>query len=252
MLVLIVEDNPDMRAYIRTHLAGLFTLVEAENGRQGLERAQALVPDLVLSDLMMPEMDGFALCDALKTDERTSHIPVVLLTAKADAESKLTGFRTGADAYLAKPFDAEELRLRVHKLIEQRRALRKKYSQAVLVLEVKDAELPDQERVFLQTLQSTIEAELGNTDFTVDTLAEAVHMSRRQLLRKVRALTDESPTALIRRIRLERAAHMLRQSSGSIKEIMYATGFKSDSYFAKAFRQQYDVSPTAYAASQEA
>lgn len=249
MLVLIVEDNADMRAYITSHLTGLFTLVEAENGRIGLERAQALVPDLVLSDLMMPEMDGFALCDALKTDARTSHIPVVLLTAKADTESRLTGFHTGADAYLAKPFNAEELRLRVGKLIEQRRALRKKYSHDILVLKAEQVELPAQEVSFLQNVQQTIEAELGNADFTVDALAEAVHMSRRQLLRKVRALTDETPNALIRRMRLERAAQMLRQSSGSVKEIAYATGFKSDSYFTKAFRQQYNVAPTAYATS---
>lgn len=251
MLVLIVDDNADMRAYIRSHLTGLFTLVEAENGRVGLERAQALVPDLVLSDLMMPEMDGFALCDALKTDERTSHIPIVLLTAKADAESKLTGFRTGADAYLAKPFNAEELRLRVRKLIEQRRALRKKYSTDVLVADPEQAEggvadLPAQEVAFLQTVRQAIEAELGNADFSVDGLAEAVHMSRRQLLRKVRALTDESPSVLIRRMRLEHAAHMLRQGQGTVKEIAFATGFNTVSYFTTAFRKHFGVTPTAY------
>ena len=133
-VVLVVEDNPDMRAYIRAHLAGSYHIAEAENGVEGLEQARVLVPDLVLSDVMMPEMDGFGLLAALKADERTSHMPVVLLTAKADAESKLHGLETGADDYLAKPFNADELTARVRNLITQRRLLREKYSQEVLVL----------------------------------------------------------------------------------------------------------------------
>lgn len=249
MLVLIVEDNADMRAYIKAHLTGLFTLLEAPNGRIGLEHAQTLVPDLVVSDVMMPDMDGFSLCDALKADERTSHIPVVLLTAKADAESRRAGFRTGADAYLAKPFDAEELRLRVRILIEQRRALRKKYSQELFMLGTEQVDFLPEELGFLYNIKQTIEAELGNPAFTTDALANAVHMSRRQLLRKIRALTDESPSSLIRHMRLERAAQMLRQSHHSVKEVAHLTGFKSDSYFAKAFRQQYGMAPSAYAAS---
>ncbi len=245
-VVLVVEDNADMRAYIRAHLEAAYHVVEAANGVEGLEQARALVPDLVLSDVMMPQMDGFDLLAALKADERTSHVPVVLLTARADVESKLHGLDTGADDYLAKPFNADELNTRVRNLIEQRRLLREKYSREVLVLGAREVTLPSMEAAFLARVHQAIEDNLSDAHFGVDALAEAVGMSPRQLLRKLKALTDESPNALLRRVRLERAAALLGRKAMTVKEVAHAVGFRSLPYFAKTFCEVYGVAPSAY------
>ncbi len=245
-LVLIVEDNPDMRHYLRAHLEDCYHIEEATNGAEGVAKAVELVPDLVLSDVMMPEMDGLDLLAALKADPRTSHVPVVLLTARADAESKIEGLETGADDYLPKPFNAEELRARVHNLIEGRRRLRTLFSQEANESEKPTLELPSMDAAFLARVQEVVEEHLGDAGFGVDALAEAVGMSRRQLLRKLRALVDEKPNAMIRRVRLERAAAMLRQKSGNVKEVAYAVGFTNLSYFGKVFRETYGVVPSEY------
>lgn len=244
-VVLLVEDSADMRAYLRAHLDGLYHVEEAENGVAGLERALALVPDLVLSDVMMPEMDGYALLAALKADNRTSHVPVVLLTAKADAKSKLTGLKAGADDYLAKPFDAEELRTRVHNLIEGRRRLRALWSRRILTPAA--VEIPSMESAFLDRVQAAIEANMAEVSFGVDALAAEVGMSARQLRRKLRSLIGEAPNELIRRFRLERAASLLRHGTGNVKEIAFAVGFKSTSRFREAFREVYGVTPSIFA-----
>lgn len=246
-IVLLVEDNADMRAYLRDHLKNDFEVVEAEDGRVGLEKAYALVPDLVLSDVMMPEIDGLALCRALKQDARTSHVPVVLLTAKADVESRISGFETGADAYLPKPFSAEELQVRVRSLIEQRRALRTKFSRTDGAIPRSEPALPSQEVAFLEQVQRVVEARLSEASFGVGALAEEMGMSQRQLLRKLRALTGETSTELIWRLRVERAAHLLRQNTGSMKEIAFAVGFKYEASFSRSFRKVYGVSPSDYA-----
>jgi len=185
---------------------------------------------------------------ALKADERTSHVPVVLLTAKADVESKLHGLETGADDYLAKPFNADELTTRVRNLITQRRLLREKYSQEVLVLGAREVTLPSMEAAFLARVHDVIEASLPDAGFGVDALAEAVGMSPRQLLRKLKALTDERPNALLRRLRLERAAALLGQEAMTVKEVVHAVGFRSLPYFAKAFRETYGVAPSEFEA----
>src|SRR5690606_826544 len=247
-LVLVVEDNADLRAYIRHQLAGAFQLAEAADGADGLEKALALVPDLVISDVMMPGMDGYALCRTLKTDERTSHVPVVLLTARADAESKIAGLETGADDYVPKPFHAEELRVRVRNLIEGRRRLRARFSREVLVLGVSEVALPAREVSFLEHVQALVEAHIANPDFGVDALAEALSMGRRQLERKLQALIGEAPGGLLRRVRLERAAHLLRQESTTVKEVAAAVGYRSVPHFTQAFREAHGVSPTAFAA----
>jgi len=249
-IVLVVEDNADMRAYIRAHLEDTYHIEEAEDGVVGLERAKALVPDLVLSDVMMPELDGFGLLAALRADARTSHIPVVLLTAKADAESKIVGLETGADDYLAKPFNAEVLRARVRNLIEQRRRLRATYSREVLMRSPDELGLPSAEVVFLTRVKADIEARLDQTWFGVDALASEVGMSPRQLRRKLEGLLGERPNELIRRMRLQRAAVLLREKVGLVKEVAYAVGFKSESHFHKAFREVYGVTPSAYAREQ--
>lgn len=250
-VVLVVDDNADMRAYIHSHLAGHFIVEEARDGKEGLERALALVPDLVLSDVMMPEMDGFGLLEALRQDERTSHIPVVLLTAKNDEESKLAGLQGGADDYLPKPFNATELIVRVENLIALRRQLRKKYSQHVLGGIALPEPLPSLDAAFLERVQEVIQENLSDTRFGVGQLAEAVGMSHRQLNRKMIGVCDTQARTLISRMRVEGAAAMLAVQSNSVKEVAYAVGFKSTSGFRDAFREAYGMSPSAYRTSKK-
>jgi DNA-binding response OmpR family regulator len=246
-LVLIVEDNPDMLTYIGSHLQGQFSVVEAVNGAEGLRLARELVPDVVISDVMMPEMDGYDLCRTLKADEATSHIPVILLTAKAGEDSLLEGLDRGADAYLVKPFSAVELRLRTRKLIELRRTLQKRYCDRVIVLGNEETDLPAREAVFLDKIRKVIQENMAHIDFGVDALADGGSMSRRQLLRKLRALVDEAPGDVIRRVRLEHAAQLLRSQQLSFKEAAPRTGFSSAPYFSRAFRQHFRVPPGEYA-----
>jgi CheY-like chemotaxis protein len=251
LVVLVVGDNADMRAYIRACLEGTFTVVEAENGAEGVERAREWVPDLVLSDVMMPEMDGLELCATLKADERTSHIPTVLLTAKAAVEHRIAGYALGADAYLPKPFDAGELVVRVEALIRERRRLRALFAGQASgdgsPTEPGEAGLPARELAFLARIEAVIEERLADAQFGVEAMAEAMAMSPRQLLRKLRALTDETTAGLIRRKRLERAAHLLREEGFSVEATTEAVGFLSETSFARTFREHYGVPPSEYA-----
>ena len=227
----------------------------------GVARAQDLIPDLVLSDVMMPEMDGLEACAALKQDERTSHIPVVLLTARATVEHRIEGFESGADAYLPKPFNAQELLVRVRTMVEERRRLRARFAGMskppvetelegagveTVVDETNRAALPPREAAFVEKVTALIEAHLAEARFGVDALADSVSMSRRQVHRKLLALTGETPAVLIRRRRLERAALLLQEGALSVKEVSYAVGFQSESSFGRVFRQTYGVAPSAY------
>lgn len=245
-VVLVVDDNADMRAYMRFHLDPHFLVQEARDGKAGLEKAIALLPDLVVSDVMMPAMDGFSLLEALRKDVRTSHIPVVLLTAKADAESKMIGLQAGADDYLAKPFNAAELITRVENLIKLRRQLRLAFRQRVLTGEAGETLLSSMDQAFWGRVQDTIQEHLADPAFGVQELAERVGMSRRQLSRKMSSVYDTKASTLIRRMRLQRAATMLAARSGSVKEVGYAVGFRSTSRFREAFREVYGVAPSAY------
>jgi len=248
-VVLIVEDNADMRAYLCDHLATTYHVEEAEDGRAGLDVARAVVPDLVLSDVMMPRMDGFELVHALKTDVQTSHIPVVLLTAKGEVDSKIEGLEAGADDYPTKPFNASELRARVANLIAQRRMLRTRYQaevQAGAPADVVGLSAPDV--AFLEQVAATVQANLTDERFSVEMLAEAVAMSPRQLRRKLKGVLDETPNQLIVRHRLTQAAALLEQPDARVGEVAAAVGFRSTSRFREAFRAQYDMSPSQYAA----
>ncbi|MBX2822283.1 MAG: tetratricopeptide repeat protein [Rhodothermaceae bacterium] len=260
-VVLVIEDNPDMRAYIRGHLSPLFTIVEAENGKVGLEKALEIVPDLILADVMMPEMDGLDVCSAVKTDERTSHIPVILLTARGRVEYRIAGFESGADAYMAKPFNAEELLVRVRTIIAERRKLRERFGNwqsGVDPLTESDGQLedvfdeapvvmlPHRERAFLEKVEGLVEKNVGNSQFGVDQLAEELMMSRRQVQRKLRALTNTSPADMIRQVRLSEAAELLGEGELSVKEVCFAVGFKSRSSFSRAFRLAYGKAPNVY------
>jgi signal transduction histidine kinase/ligand-binding sensor domain-containing protein/DNA-binding response OmpR family regulator len=246
-LVLVVEDNADMRAYIRGHLEGTYTVAEAENGAKGLEVARELVPDLILSDVMMPVMDGIDLCREIKMDQRTSHIPVILLTARADVSDRIEGFESGADAYMPKPFNAVELGVRINSLIEERSRLQRLFASADSVRPEDVPGMNRREFDFLEKARRVVNGHLDDPQFGVDRFAEELSMSRRQLLRKLRALTDESAADMIRRTRLDRAAQLLREGELSIKEIRFAVGFENSSSFTRSFRQIYGVSPSEYA-----
>jgi DNA-binding response OmpR family regulator len=218
-------------------------VLEARDGAEGVEKARESVPDLIISDVMMPTMDGYELCKTLKLDERTSHVPVILLTAKAGQENKIEGLETGADDYLTKPFDAKELLVRVKNLIELRWKLRERFSvgQALKPGEIAVTSIDD---TFLRKAMGVVEKGLGDETFSVEDFAREVGMSRSQLHRKLTALTGQSPSDFIRYMRLHRAMELLRKSAGTVSEVAYAVGFSGVSYFTKCFREQFGTLPS--------
>ncbi|GAB3830789.1 hypothetical protein GCM10028821_19680 [Hymenobacter jeollabukensis] len=249
-LVLVVEDNPEMRAYIQSCLTVEFRVLTADDGEQGLERAIATVPDLVVSDLMMPRLDGLELCRRLRADERTSHVPVILLTARAGDEARLTSFGLGADEYLTKPFRPEELRVRMHNLIRQRELLRQRFSRAV-TLQPRDISITSADEAFLNRALGVVEERMADADFSVEQFADLMALSRVQLHRKLKALTDQSTSEFVRTVRLRRAAALLLAQAGNVAEIAEQVGFGNLSYFSKCFREQYQQTPSEYAAKAE-
>jgi len=240
--VLLVEDNADLRNYIKKHLADSYDVIETENGRKGLEKARAVIPDLVISDWMMPEMDGITLCHELKTDERTSHIPIIMLTALATDDAKFRGLETGADEYLTKPFDNRELQIRIRNLIESRKALRERYSRE-LHLGPKKVQVTSMDEKFLEKVMQAIETYMGDPDFSMEKFGQEVSLSRMQLHRKLKALTGESPGDFLRTMRLKRAKRLLESKAGNVSEIAYEVGFNNLSYFSKCYREQFGIAP---------
>ena len=244
--LLIVEDNPDMRDYMRGCLESNYEISEAEDGEKGLQQALKRLPEIIISDVMMPRMDGFEFCAKIKRDERTSHIPVILLTAKASGESKIEGLETGADDYLTKPFDTRELRARVKNLIEQRRQLQKKFQRGIRI-EPSEVTVTSIDEQILQRAISAVENNISIPNFDTATLAKEVGMSRMLLHTKIKALTGQSTGEFIRTLRLKRAAQLFQQGYGNVTEVAYDVGFQSLSYFAKIFREQFGQSPSHYA-----
>lgn len=242
--VLIVEDNTDLQQFISDTLNKEFNVTVAGNGKEGIEKALVLIPDLIVTDVMMPVMDGVAMTNELKKNEKTSHIPVIMLTAKATIESKIEGLKTGADDYLVKPFDGDELIARIQNLINQREKLRELYSKKIISITPDKAEVSSQENIFLEKIRAAIDENLDNEMFGVVDLANAVNMSRSQLHRKLKALTGEAPNELIRNFRLERALDLLRKNVGNITEVAFMIGFSSPAYFSKCFSDRYGFSPT--------
>lgn len=243
-LILIVDDHPDIRTHIRQKLKN-FRVMEASDGVGGLDISIEYLPDLIVTDLMMPNMDGVELCKKLKTDERTSHIPVIMLTAKASVENRIEGFETGADDYITKPFNMKEVLTRINNLIDQRRKLRERFSREV-TLQPKDIAITSADEKFLNRTIEIIENNMGDGEFDVASLRDEVGLSHMQLFRKLKALTDQAPGDFIRTIRLKRAAQLMQQKFGNIAEITYEVGFNNLSYFAKCFRDMYGVSPSEY------
>jgi signal transduction histidine kinase/ligand-binding sensor domain-containing protein/DNA-binding response OmpR family regulator len=242
-LVLIIEDNADVRAYMKEYLITSYQVFEAHDGAEGIEKAKETIPDLIISDVMMPKKDGYELCKTLKLDEKTSHIPIILLTAKAGTESKIEGLETGADDYVTKPFDAKELLVRVKNLIELRRKLRERFSKEQ-VLRPGEIAVTSIDDAFLQKVRIAVEQHIGEEGFGVEELAREVNMSRSQLLRKLTALTGLSVRDFIRYIRLHRAWDLLKQNAGTISEIAYTVGFRSPAYFTKCFHEQFALLPS--------
>ncbi|MGD8377933.1 MAG: response regulator, partial [Acidobacteriota bacterium] len=251
--VLIVDDNPDLRRYLRRHLLPSYRVREAADGRAALDSAREVLPDLVVADVMMPVMDGMALCDAIKTDPELDFIPVILLTARASEESKLEGLATGADDYLTKPFSTRELSARIENLIRQRRRLRERFAAGhgapLPAGTVSGSDGPgEKDRAFLDALETTIRGKIEDEELTVDDLAREVGQSRRTLYRRVEELTGTSPMALIWKVRLEEAARLLSERAGNVGEVGYAVGFRSVSHFSRKFREHHGESPSAWRA----
>ncbi|MGB5848798.1 MAG: two-component regulator propeller domain-containing protein, partial [Ignavibacteriaceae bacterium] len=243
--LLIVDDNPDMRNYMHESLESNYKIIEAENGEVGIQQALKHSPDMIISDVMMPKMDGFQFCSKIKKDERTSHIPVILLTAKASGESKIEGLETGADDYLTKPFDTRELQVRIKNLIEQRRKLQEKFRREIIV-NPGDITVTSIDEQLLQRAINAVENNISDPDFDTTTMAKEVGVSRMLLHTKLKALTGLSTGEFIRTLRLKRAAQLLKQGSGNVTQIAYDVGFQSLSYFAKTFRKQFGQSPSHY------
>lgn len=243
--VMVVEDQPDVRAYIKDRLAASYRVVTAENGREALVSMEAEMPALIISDVMMPEMDGFAFCKAVKQDHRFKHIPVILLTARVEDEDRLEGLSLGADDYIVKPFNAHELLVRAENLIAIRKMLRA-HSGAGIRMQVSDIDVPSSDEAFLSAVQAQIEANMGSPDFDVAQLADAIALSPRQLRRRIRALTGLSSSGLLRSLRLQRAAQLLEQRAGTVSEIAYQVGFHHVKYFSRLFKQVYGVRPSEY------
>ena len=243
--ILLIEDNPDMRHYIRSNLVKKFRITEASDGMEGISKARALIPDLIVADVMMPRMNGLEMTRVLKNDERTSHIPIIILTAKASDESKIEGLQTQADDYVTKPFNVEELTLRIRNLIANRKMMREKFTKS---FEVNPSEITTStiDERFLQKALQIVEKNMDVSDFGSEQFCSEITMSRTHVHRKLKALTGQSTTQFIRSIRLKRAVQLLRQNAGSVSEIAYQTGFSNLSYFTRCFREVYGESPSEY------
>ena len=243
--LLIVEDSTDVVTYLQAVLSLRFQLKIAVNGKEGLAKARQFIPDLIVSDIMMPEMDGMEMCRQLKTDTLTSHIPIILLTAKADQPSRVEGLRTGADAYLAKPFDKAELLVRIDKLIELRAKLQERYRDIRFLFALKNTSTNDDhpQDHFMRDVQRIIEDHLGDPGFDVPQLCRELGMSRSQCYQKFKALTGQSPADLIRRIRLHKARQLLGAGRLNVSQVAAEVGFRNLSTFSRSFKEEFGVRP---------
>jgi YesN/AraC family two-component response regulator len=245
-IVLLVEDNAELRDFLQECIGDRWQVTEASNGVEGIARARLLVPDIIISDVMMPLKNGFELCEVLKNDDLTSHIPIILLTAKSAVDSKIAGLHTGADDYLTKPFNTEELLARMANLTEQRRRMRLKYAGERLA--AVPAIIPDHvsepDREFMRRFFALVEQHLSDENISVEELARQMLISRVQLHRKLKALTDQNVTDFVRDYRLDRAMSMLRNQEGLVYEVAYKVGFGSEKYFSRAFKEKFGISPS--------
>ena len=243
--LLIVEDNPDVREYIRIDLGEQYNLIEAENGEEGLEIAFNAIPDLIISDLSMPKMDGYEFCSAIKQNSHTSHIPVIILTVHNSDMSKSRGYKNGADDYVEKPFSSVLLALRIENLLMLRKSLQEKFGKEVR-LNPKSLPISSMDEAFLNKAMEIVESNLSNPDFSANSFAEEMCMSRVHLYRKLKALTNQSVSDFVRTMRLKLAANLIGENKLTIKEAAYAVGFNNPKYFSKCFKHQFGVNPSDY------
>lgn len=240
--VLIIDDNIDIRTYLRSVLSEKYNVSEASDGKVGLELARKIVPDIVLSDIMMPVMDGLEFCQQLKTDKAISHIPVILLTARSLDEQRVEGYEHGADAYISKPFSLRLLLSRIDNLIESRKKLNQTWSKGVEDDEIGNLS-NEIDKSFLKQLRKIIQENLANSDLSVEQIGDEIGLSRVQLYRKVKALTGYSPVEILRKARLTRARHLLQTTERTVSEVAYAVGFSTPSYFSKCYKDEFGENP---------
>lgn len=239
--LLIIEDNEDVITYIKSCVKEDYSIEVAHDGQEGIDKAMELIPDIIISDLMMPKKNGFEVCRTLKKDEKTSHIPIILLTAKATQNDKMEGLETGADAYMMKPFQKRELEIRLKKLIENRAILQAKYKGDLTSF---SKNVPNPEDDFFQKVIKILKAELDNPNFSVAELSKEMHLSTTQMYRKLKAITGLPPNKFIRRFRLQNSLELLQNSSMNIAEIAYKVGFSDPNYFSRAFSEEFGKPPS--------
>ena len=242
-LVLVVDDNASMRSYLRTILQPHFNVIEAQNGAEGLEYARRKVPQIVVSDIMMPVMDGLELSRRMKEDVSTSHIPIILLTARSLEEQRAEGYATGADSYITKPFSANTLTTRIDNLLKNRRQLKRIFSGTIQEQADDENALGERDKTFVAQLRKIIKSHIPDADYSVEDLGTEIGLSRVQLYRKVKALTGYSVVDLLRKARLAKAKHLLETSDRTVQEVAYEVGFTTPSYFAKRFKEEFGVKP---------
>jgi len=248
----VVDDSADLRSYIRDHFAARFRVIEAADGAEGIALARRHLPDVVLSDVMMPGTDGHELVRVLRASAETDFLSIILLTAQAEDEQRLEGLERGADEYMVKPFEMRELDVRVRNLIASRRRLRERFStplvEAAEVAEVPAvaAGLAPVDQAYVARVRDAIRQGLADPDFGVGELADAVSTDRSHLFRRVKQLFGESPSDLIRRMRVEEGERLLTDGSATVTDVAYAVGFNSLSYFCRCFQDAYGVTPAAY------
>ena len=243
--VLIIEDSPDVTVYLQDCLEDQYQVISAPDGKRGVQLALDIIPDLIISDVMMPEMDGFAVCEKLKTHILTNHIPIVLLTARAMSRDRVTGIRHGADAYLTKPFNKEELLVRLDQLLTLRATLQKKYSSTLSGYKREELGLADPKDAFIVKVESIVRDHLDDESFSGDALARELYLSPSQVYRKIKALTNMSTAVYIRHVRLQHAKELLFEPTLSISEVAYRTGF-TPVYFSQAFKDAFGISPSSF------
>lgn len=243
--VLIVEDNYDLRQYIKSELEPEYNIVEAANGREGLHKSLQLLPDVVVSDVMMPEMDGLQMCQELKQNIVTNHIPVILLTARSSIEHRIEGLEHGADSYIPKPFNTEHLQVRIRKLIEIREILYRKYSNSLSNAdgEVSEIQIDDP---FLRKVSDYIYKNIDNAELSIETMSQDLCISRGHLHKKLKMMVNMSPSEYLRVIRLNEAVKLFAKKQYNISEVAYMVGFNSPSYFTNCFKTHFGISPTEY------
>jgi DNA-binding response OmpR family regulator len=243
--ILVVEDNAELREFIKICLSPYYEFLEASNGKQGWELAVTEIPDLIVTDVMMPEMDGNQFCRNLKSDERTSHVPVIMLTAKIAVEQQLEGLESGADLYLTKPFSVQILQSYINNLLKSRETLRQRYDNKVL-LEPLEVEVGTVDKKFMERLMTVINENLSNADFNISDLSKIIGMSKAVLYKKFNALTEIPIAEFIKSLRLKKAAILLSKDKLNIAEVAWEVGFNDRKYFSKEFKKMFGKTPSEY------